>query len=354
MRVLVSRTAVQAKYGVTWTGKIIDAASSLGPIVDVSGKSADDIRALIAADAVDEAHVLLGGYDLIPPFRRPNPSFQVSQDDDNAIPTDTPYGAKPGSTAEEFVPTRIVARIPDATGTMIAADFLKVIEFQAKATSTATTAKRFEECAAEFELATRMVGRAIPGKSQPVLSPPAKLNGKPDVVQGLTGAGRVHVLLHGADFSPDWGYLWGRAPDSETFVKGISAQQIDLCDLRGAVVTFSSCYAAMLDSGASEAGQRNEANQVALAALGHGAKFVIAATRSNWISLANDGDGLGPGLIAEVWRHLAKGKKAGAAVRDARIAFVKKWLGQSGAKERPYILKTALQIQLYGNPEAKL
>lgn len=59
-------------------------------------------------------------------------------------------------------------------------------------------------------------------------------------------------------------------------------------------------------------------------------------------------------LIAEAWRQLAKGKKVGAALRDARIAFVKKWLAQSGAKERPYILKTALQIQLYGNPEGKL
>jgi hypothetical protein len=355
MRVIVSRTAVQTKYGVTWTTKILHAAAALGPVVDVSGKSADDIRALIAATPGDEAHVLLGGYDLIPSFSRPNPSYHLSQDDDQTIPTDTPYGATPGSTAEEFVPKRIVARIPDATGPATPADFLKVIGFQTDATSAATPAKRFEECAAEFELATRMVGSAIRGgKQQLVESPPAKLKGPPDVVSGLSGAGRVHVLLHGADFSPDWGFLWGRDEATGTFLKAISAQQIDLCDLRGTVVTFSSCYAAMLDSGTSEASHRNESNQVALACLGHGAKMVIAATRSNWISLSGTGDGLGPGLIAEVWRQLAKGKKVGAALRDARIAFVKKWLEQSGAKERPYILKTALQIQLYGNPEAKL
>src|SRR5262249_37947751 len=136
--------------------------------------------------------------------------------------------------------------------------------------------------------------------------------------------------------------------------RALAARQIDLCDLRGAVVTFSSCYAAMLDTADSEAHGRSAANQVALACLGHGAKFVIAATRANWISLMSDAAGLGPGLVAETWRQLAKGKRAGAALRDARIAFVKKALSMAGSAERPYILKTALHMQLYGNPDAKL
>jgi len=81
----------------------------------------------------------------------------------------------------------------------------------------------------------------------------------------------------------------------------------------------------------------------------------VAATRSNWISLPpGNPDGLGPGLIAETWRQLGRGKQAGAALRDARIAYVRKALSESDASERPYILKTALQMQIYGNPEAKL
>ena len=59
-------------------------------------------------------------------------------------------------------------------------------------------------------------------------------------------------------------------------------------------------------------------------------------------------------MIAETWRQLGRGKQAGAALRDARIAYVRKALSESDASERPYILKTALQMQIYGNPEAKL
>ena len=164
----------------------------------------------------------------------------------------------------------------------------------------------------------------------------------------------MHVLRHGANFSPDWAYLFGKSDSSKDYPRALSARQIDLCDLRGAVITFSSCYAAMLDSGTSEAGRRSESNQVALACLGHGAKCVIAATRSNWIAMAPSPDGFGPGLIAEVWRQLRKRKRVGAAFRDARIAYVKKALEKSGAEDRPYIFKTALQMQLYGNPNSRL
>ncbi len=356
MHVWVPEDAVRRKYGATWVAKILDAAAQLGTVVDVSGKAPDQVRAQIGAMTTNEPNLLIGGYDLLPPFKRPNPSFKLGGDDDATIATDTPYAAAPGHSAEEFVPQRIVARIPDATGPGDPADFIKVLHFQAQAVTTPTPARRFEECAAEFIAPSRVVARAISNRPPSIVtSPPARLSGAPDVIRGISGAGRLHVLLHGADFSPDWAYLFGHQGNSHDYPRAISAQQIDLCDLRGAVVTFSSCYAAMLDGGASRAARRSEANQVALACLGHGAKFVVAATRSNWISLPpGDPDGLGPGLIAATWRQLAQGKRAGAALRDARIAYVRRALSGSDAAERPYVLKTALQMQIYGNPEATL
>jgi hypothetical protein len=286
MHVWIPEDAVRQKYGTTWVSKILDAAGELGTVVDASGQSPDQVRAQIGALPTNESNVLIGGYDIIPPFTRTNPSLNVNGDDDATIPTDTPYGAAPGDSVEEFAPKRIVARIPDATGSGDPADFIKVLRFQAQAVTTPTPTKRFEECAAEFIAPAGVVAAAIPsGTAKIIKSPPAGLNGPPDVIRGITGAGRVHILLHGANFSPDWAYLFGHEEDSNDYPRAISSQQIDLCDLRGAVVTFSSCYAAMLDSGASEAARRSEANQVALACLGHGAKFVIAATRSNWISV---------------------------------------------------------------------
>jgi len=356
MRVLYSEAAIRRKYGVTWSEKICKAAAKLGTADDVSGKSADDIRALIAGLPKDESCVLVGGYDLMPTFDRPNPTLNMNGDDDESIPTDAPYGVAPNAPhAQEFAPTRPVARIPDATGSGDPADFMKVLRFQETAPMTKTPAKRFERCAGEFTLATRAVSKAMGRGGRIVTSPPAKLEGAPDVIKDLSGAGRIHMLLHGANRSPDWAYLWGHGEDEDSpYIKAMSARKIDLCDLRGAVVTFSSCYAAMLDTGLSEAGTRNEANQVALACLGHGAKFVVAVTRSNWIPLDGDGDSLGPGLIADVWRQLHRRKKAGEAVQAARVAYLRRDLASASRSEQKYVLKTAIQLQLYGNPEARL
>jgi hypothetical protein len=355
MHVWVSGDAIRRKYGPAWATKILDSAGQLGTVVDVGVATPDHLRAQIGTLPANETNVLIGGYDIFAPFTRTNPTFNLG-DDDATVPTDTPYAAAPGQTAEEFVPQRIIARIPDATGSADPAEFIKVLGFQAKAVTTPTPSKVFEECASEFIAAARVVSQAISGRIRNIVSsPPATMNGAPDVVRGITGAGRMHVLLHGADFPPDWADLYGHQGPSKVYPPAISAQQIDLCDLRGAVVTFSSCYAAMLDIGTSPASGRSDANQVALACLGHGAKFVVAATRSNWISVPpGNPDALGPGLIAETWRQLLRGKKAGAAVRDARIAYVRQALSTSGASERPYVFKTALQMQIYGNPEAKL
>ena len=355
MRVWIPIEATRHKYGNSWSAKIATAAGDLGTVMDVSGKTPDEVRAQINAVAVNEPHVLIGGYDLLPPFTRVNPTLNLSGDDDESIPTDAPYGATPDVRAEEYAPPQMVARIPDATGTGDPADFVKLLRFQSEARAAKTPTKRFEACAAEFIDAASVVAAAMsPSAASIVQSPPAKLKGPPDVISRLTGSGRVHVLLHGANFSPDWAYLYGKADSSKDYPRALSARQIDLCDLRGAAITFSSCYAAMLDSGDSEAGRRSESNQVALACLGHGANCVVAATRSNWIALRPSPDGFGPGLIAEVWRQLRKRKRIGAAFRDARVAYVKKALSQSDAEDRPYIFKTALQMQLFGNPDAGL
>jgi hypothetical protein len=295
---------------------------------------------------------LVGGYDLIPPFVRPNPTHG-SQDDDAEIPTDAPYGATPGKPAEEYAPKRAVARIPDGA-VANAADFLQTLEFQFEAPHAATPAGSYEEAAKEFAGALGFVRKSIPDvDGTSALSPPGSVKA-PGLTTEITRHGRIHILLHGANFDPDWAFLWGHdgAPNSP-WIKALSAQLLDLCDLRGTIVTFSSCYAAMLDTAPAQHGARVASNQVALACLTHGAKAVYASTRSNWINTAAPFDGLGPGLIAEVWKHLASGHAAAEALRLAKRSFLKAALAGS-AGDRPYALKTVLQAQCYGHPAAKL
>jgi len=185
----------------------------------------------------------------------------------------------------------------------------------------------------------------------PSLSPPWLIT-SPDPIPLLTGAGRVHILLHGANFAPEWASLFGRSESAPkgVYPEALSAPIIGKCSLSGSVVTFSSCYAAMLDG----AGGRTSANQVALACLAGGAKAVVCSTRSNWIQMQTPYSGLGPGLVATFWKQFAKkGTTAGKAFVKAKQAFLKTALaGDPG--DQPYILKTVLQAQLYGHPEATL
>jgi hypothetical protein len=351
MFVICSTTRVRTKYGSAGE-KVLKAIGRLGHITDVSGLSPDGIQARIAKLAAGPA-CLIGGYDLIPPFMRANPTFGESHDDDKDVPTDAPYGATPGKLVEEYAPSRAVSRIPD-DATADAAGYMALLAHQVAALTTATPAGSFEEAADEFSGALRFVHGKIPGANSTLrLSPPAKLSA-PGLTALLSGKGRFHILLHGANFDPDWASLWGHKSDANApFVRALSSQLFDLCDLRGAVVSFSSCYSAMLDVAPAIEGTRTAKNQVALACLSHGAKVVFGATRSNWIATGGSFDAFGPALIAQVWTQLGRGKPAAEALRLAKSAYLKVALSQD-ASEHNYALKTVLQAQCYGHPDATL
>ncbi len=345
-----SNAAIRAKYGAAATA-VLGKIHRLGTAVDVSGLTPEAIQARIGALKAGPV-CLVGGYDIVAPFIRPNPTHG-SGDDDAEIPTDAPYGAVPSKPEEEFAPSRAVSRIPDSARAD-AAEMLALLDHQLAAPSLKTPAGTFEQAASEFAGPLKFVRKAIPKASgSEKLSPPGTVK-QAGLAAALTGKGRVHILLHGANFDPDWASLWGHAGRANSpFIEALSAQLIDLCDLRGAVVTFSSCYAAMLDAAPALAGQRNSSNQVAIACLCHGAKVVFASTRSNWIDMQAPFSGFGPGLMAEVWRQLGAGAAAAEALRLAKATYLKAAL--SGPKDdQPYALKTVLQAQCYGHPGAKL
>ncbi len=347
-----SASAIRAKYG-TWAGKILASVHDLGEVDDISGETPDGIRARVSALDPGVPVCLVGGYDVIPPFMRDNPTFGLTGDQDGEIPTDAPYAANLGRVTQEYCPARAISRIPDGTKSD-APSFLKILSFQRRAARSRTPDGSFEIAAAEFSGAASFVNASIPNpsKGMPRQSPPDSIDDY-DLPQRITGRGRIHILLHGSDRSPDWAYLFGHDGQPAGFPRAISARILDLCDLRGSIVTFGSCYAAMLDTGESEAQVRSEANQVALACLGHGAKAVIGATRANWISMTKPYNAFGPGLVSRVWQELGNHVAAAEALRAAKAHFLRDGLA-GPRQDRPYLLKTALQFQCYGHPDATL
>ena len=353
MKVVISVKGVKSKYAAKAKG-ILDAAAALGPVMDVSGLNRASIHAKIAALPATESVLIVGGYDLVPTFVLNNPTLHIEQQQegdagaDKNIPSDGPFGGTPGNKAQQLVPTRPVARVPDGSAAA-ADDFIAVLKTIAMKPHTPASA--FQEAAKEFDKPALDVAKAMQ-ISVPLMESPPEVDTDPTLPSKVKGRGRIHILLHGANYSPDWANLWGHASGSQDWLVGLSSQILKNAALVGSVVTFSSCYAAMIDLGFKKAPVRDATNQVSMACLRSGAKAVFAVTRSNWIG--NTGALFGPGLATQVWKGLLAGKKAGQALIDAKRQLASDAMTSGTQDDLPYVYKTLAQAQLYGNPEATL
>ena len=353
MQVVVNVKGVKSKYAGE-TQAVLDAAAALGPVMDVSGLTRARIHAQIAALPATESVLIVGGYDLVPTFVLSNPTLHVEQQQegdagaDKNIPSDGPFGGTPGNKAQQLVPTRPIARVPDGPAAG-ADDFLAVLKTIVGKPK--TPAGAFQEAAQEFKKPALDVAKAMQ-ISVPLLESPPITDTDPTLPPKVHGKGRIHILLHGANYSPDWANLWGHASGSQSWLVGLSSQTLRNASLAGGVVTFSSCYAAMVDLGSKKTPVRDASNQVSLACLRSGAKAVFAVTRSNWIG--STGALLGPGLATQIWKGLLAGKQAGQALIDAKRKLASDAMTSGTQDDLPYVYKTLAQAQLYGNPEATL
>jgi len=352
MLVICSNDAVMVKYGKTDGVKVLAAVARLGTVVDVSGRTPTEIRSEIdSRDPSRSAPVcLVGGYDLVPTFRMANPTRTVSDDRDADVLTDAPYGARPDSSAEIYLPTRAVSRLPDG-GVSDPAAFVDLLTQAVAAPAAGTPHGTYEHSAAEFDGSAQLVHGMLPGQSPVRLSPPDP-QGMPSLGQLASGRGRLHVILHGADKGDGRSTLWGREGPGSPFLAAVKASDLKRCDLRGAIVTFSSCYAAMLDNVAGDS-PRTSDNQVGLACLAAGAKVVYGPTRANWIDITQPFDSFAAALIARVWARLQLGDGAAEALRVAKWEYSKFALALD-AWGRPYVFKTLLQAHCFGHPLAML
>jgi hypothetical protein len=353
---------IRKRYGKA-SGPICDAIEALGKHVDVSGLSQEKLREKLWK-LPDETLCLVGGYALIPPFVRDNPTgprtknFAHCGDPDRHLPTDAPYGADPKDPAGELVPKKAISRIPDGAPPD-APSFLKTLEWQAQALTSPTRAGSFELASDDLATPARAISQELKksgGSGKVSLSPKDRDIGDPDLTAQLSSHGRVHLLLHGSDKEPQWSALYGRvphAPQSED-TRALSAPLLDLCDLRGAFVAMTSCYGAMLDGGdhAPSKAARAPANQPALAMLAHGAKAIFGATRSNWIDLKGD-QSFGPALTAHLWTRLGQGLPAAAALRRAKQDLHDELI-HGDASDLAFGIKTLLQAHCFGHPLAQL
>lgn len=352
MLLVSSTSAVLARYGAVDGPRVVNAVNALGTVIDGSGRDETEIRREI--DARDPSRTLpvclIGDYELVPTFRMSNPTRRSSKEVDQDVMTDAPYGARPGQPEEAYLPSRAVSRLPVSSQDDADA-FVALLARAAAAPTIPTPPGTFQHAADEFGGSADLVHAVLPGVARPLLSPPAR-QGNPALGPLASGRGRQHILLHGSAKHPGRATLWGRSAADPSFVSAMSAADLMACNLRGAIMSFSSCYSAMLDSLATEPPRRTD-DQVALACLAGGAKVVYGATRANWIDITVPIDSFGAALVANIWRRLQDGEGAAEALRAAKFDYARiAFAGDFWT--RPFVLKTLLQMQCYGHPLARL
>lgn len=303
----------------------------------------------------DMRHVLiLGGDDIVPFCRVPNPT----EDQDEDIYTDAPYAARNGST---LLPTRSVGRIPDCDD---AEAFLRLIEHATRAhqdsarnsaakglKALARIWKRGEDStptdgsfgytASVWKEASRAVFEVIGHARHLRMSPP--ISRTEFAVLAQSRPRLAYFNLHGVEGEPAW---YGQrdpdfAADYPLFPVALLPDDIAGAWATGATILTEACY------GADVLG-RTHRDSIALRFLYEGARAVVGSTRLAYGSLTPPL--AGADLLGRLfWLAVTSGMPTGQALQWAKLSFANDLLNRQGYLDSED-QKTLLTFNLFGDP----
>ena len=307
-------------------------------ITDVSAKSAIDrlIGKLAKSPGTSISVLLLGGGEVIPYFRLSNPT----RDSDASVPTDNPYGCKPGAvTAEKcLLPERPVGRMPDGNGSSVKL-LVTQIENAAKASTLLPGAKTaLGYTAAVWKKASQQVWSELGWKGTLRVSPPLSYV---DVkASWFKRKDCLYFNLHGSDREPHW---FGQKGVS--FTTALSPANVRRFNRRESVVLTEACY------GAIEMRRKKETS-IALSFLSSGSLCMVGSTCVAYGALVpplSEAD-----LIAlHFFGNVKKGMPVGEALLNARAQLAASAISRQGYLDDDD-RKTLLQFVLFGDPTLRI
>jgi hypothetical protein len=344
------------------------AAFNCGPTVSTS---AADLRVAVqslirrqiqddgtAPKGPDRAVLLIGGDDIVPFFRVPNPA----DDDDQAILTDVPYGASDGSCP--LLPDHAVGRLPDGYSGNLSL-LLRQLDnlVEARREPPIPTYGHGLIGAGRFALNAIGLGRSrspalacvaadrtvIAGLVVSAVNPGGSVQACPPTDPAgfdLRWLGDHRCLFLDASGTSD-GDCWFGQPERDS-VKGIwkapiafNGDNLAEAHLRSPVVFSTAGYAARFAAGTA-------AGSLALRFLNEGAAVLVASSASTYGSSSPPLGG--SDLLANLfWKHLHEGQPAGEALRLARRSFASLELERQGYLDGDD-QKTLLEFGVYGDP----
>lgn len=320
-----------------------DPLSALGAGVNPTDVvSAAEVRSVIAALAPGRrvtSLLIVGGDDVVPFHRLPNPVRDRDTDPDSEVLTDNAYGLAPGAPASSdrlFRPELPVGRLPDFDPPNLEA-FAALLEDWCEGTRGGQDG------------VFAVVDPAWQGEAMRVLAgfgPRLRTTPGWSARDPEWGAQRPRLLyfnLHGFNDRPEW-----RGFDRRTgrWVDGIRPADVTTDSAAGAAIFTENCYGAAVSG-------RSPRNSVALSFLAAGARAFVGATGLAFGSYSalltpiflDHADRLARVFVESL---LDRGETFGRALVEARRQFV-----DAGLNTR-FAQKTALQFVLYGDPAAHL
>ncbi len=300
--------------------------SAIDRLIGELGKSPDTSVSL----------VILGGGEVIPYFELSNPTL----DGDPFVPSDNPYGCKPGAVSAEkcLLPERPVGRMPDGNGSSVKL-LLNQIENACEVSGVLPLgAGALGYTAAVWRKASQQVWKDLGWKGRLRVSPPLSYV---DVkASWFSRKGSLYFNLHGSDRDPHW---FGQK--GSKFTTALSPMNVRRLNKRRTLVLTEACY------GAIEM-KRQKESSIALAFLSTGSLSVVGSTcvaYGAFVPPVSEAD-----LIAlHFFRNVKKGMTTGEGLVNARAQLAASAVTEHGSLDDDD-RKTLLQFVLFGDPTLRV
>jgi Tetratricopeptide repeat len=335
---------------------------ALAPVAQEAAAIRELVRAI--ADGLSQQQrqlgtlLLIGGDDIIPFHRLPNPLA----DADQAVLSDNPYGT---DDAGYLLPQRTVARLPDGAGTdpsLLLTLLDQMIEHHRRGEH--SSAGRRAAALLGLRLGPRARVSMADGYSADVwrdtsravldaISPDAPLGYCPPldadsfVVESSSAGAVLYLNLHGASGLPNW---YGQPDEAhrgqaERLPIALRPDSFERSPIIGGLLISEACY------GLDLAG-RTAQNSIPLRALAEGALACVGATVNAYGSTS--APLLGADLLCQrLLGQLQHGAPVGTGLREARLEFAQAMYRRQGYLDDVDI-KTLTEFVLLGDPWARI
>ncbi|MDQ4074691.1 MAG: C25 family cysteine peptidase [Chloroflexota bacterium] len=301
--------------------------------------------------------LLIGGHEIIPHHRLPNPV----DDHDMDVPSDNPYAARGDN---YLIPTRAVGRLPHEQGSPdllldqierlrtlwrehalsskgLVSDLLTTLLHWMPHSHALPAGESFGFSAQVWARAAEAVFRTLDGQTPLALCPPTTTDQWES--EPLPSLPFYYFNLHGVEDNASWyGQVDPALSDgSEPFPVALTPAQLGSRVLERSIIFTEACYGAnpyVADS----------ANSIALAAMKRGCSLFVGSTNTTYASFAPPL--LAADLLAALfWRAIAEGSPGGVALQQAKIQLAEATMKRTGyldVEEQ----KALTSFILYGDP----